>query len=58
MPWCLALKNRLTAKDMAALVFPSPALSEASGRAALSFHAPLAAKPGIRRLIGFLRRFG
>jgi pyruvate/2-oxoglutarate dehydrogenase complex dihydrolipoamide dehydrogenase (E3) component len=58
MPWCLALKNRLAAKDMAALVFPSPALAEASGRAALSFHAPLATKPGIRRLIGFLRRFG
>lgn len=58
MPWCLALRNRLNLKEMAALVFPSPTPSEASARAALSFHAPLAAKPGIRRLIGFLRRFG
>lgn len=58
MPWCLALKNRLTVGEMAALVFPSPALAEASARAALSFQAPLAARPGLRRLVGFLRRFG
>lgn len=58
MPWCLALKQRLTVKEMAGLVFPSPGPAEASARAALSFQAPLAAKPGLRRLVGFLRRFG
>jgi pyruvate/2-oxoglutarate dehydrogenase complex dihydrolipoamide dehydrogenase (E3) component len=58
VPWCLALRKGLTVQDMAGLVMPYSSLSQASGRAAVSFHAPLAAKPGIRRLIGFLRRFG
>ncbi len=57
-PWCLAIQRRLGIADMAGLVFPSQALSEISGRVALSHYAPLAAKPGPRRLIGFLRRFG
>jgi hypothetical protein len=48
----------MAVKDMAGLIFPYPTLSEVSKRAAVSFYAPLAAKPGIRRLIGFLRRFG
>ncbi|KUL96762.1 hypothetical protein DK26_01730 [Bosea sp. WAO] len=56
--WCLAVQQRLAVKDVAGLVLPSPTLSEISKRAALSVHAPLASKPGIRRLIGFLRRFG
>lgn len=58
VPWCIALQKRMGVKDMAGLVFPYPTVSEASKRAAVSFYAPLAAKPGIRRLIGFLRRFG
>lgn len=58
VPWCMALQKRMGVKDMAGLVFPYPTVSEASKRAAVSFYAPLAAKPGIRRLIGFLRRFG
>jgi pyruvate/2-oxoglutarate dehydrogenase complex dihydrolipoamide dehydrogenase (E3) component len=57
-PWCLALRKNLSVKDMAGLIVPSPSFSEVSTRAAMSFYAPLAAKPGIRRLIGFLRRFG
>lgn len=56
--WCLAVQKRLGVKDVAELVLPSPTLSEISKRAALSVHAPLASRPGIRRLIGFLRRFG
>ena len=48
----------MTVKEMAGLVFPSQGLAEASARAALSFQAPLATKPGLRRLVGFLRRFG
>jgi pyruvate/2-oxoglutarate dehydrogenase complex dihydrolipoamide dehydrogenase (E3) component len=58
LPWCLAVQKKMAVKDMAGLVFPYPTLSEVSKRAAVSFYAPLAAKPGIRRLIGFLRRFG
>lgn len=57
-PWCLALKTGMSAQDVAELVMPYPALSELSRRAATSFLAPLAAKPALRRLIGFLRRFG
>lgn len=57
-PWCMAIQQGLALKDMAGFVFPSPALSEISGRATLSHYAPLAAKAGPRRLINFLRRFG
>lgn len=58
VPWVLAVQKRMNVRDMAGLIAPSQSLSEISQRAALSFQAPLAAKPGIRRLIGFLRRFG
>ncbi len=57
-PWCIAVRKGLTVQDMAGLALPYPTFSEASKRAAMSFYAPLAAKPGIRRLIGFLSRFG
>lgn len=56
--WSLALTKGMSAQDMAELVMPYPAFSEASKRAAASFLTPLASKPGLRRLIGFLRRFG
>jgi pyruvate/2-oxoglutarate dehydrogenase complex dihydrolipoamide dehydrogenase (E3) component len=57
-PWCLAIRQRLGVTEMAGFVVPSPSYSEISQRVALSSYAPLAVKPGIRRLIGFLRRFG
>jgi pyruvate/2-oxoglutarate dehydrogenase complex dihydrolipoamide dehydrogenase (E3) component len=57
-PWSMAIQKGMDVKEMAGFVFPSPAFSEISGRAATSYYAPLAAKPGLRRLIGFLRRFG
>ncbi len=56
--WALALKTGMNATEMAELMMPYPTLSEVSKRAATSFLMPLAAKPGLRRLIGFLRRFG
>lgn len=58
VPWSLAVQQRANVKEMAGLIAPSQSLSELSQKAALSFQAPLAAKPGIRRLIGFLSRFG
>ncbi|HEV7329313.1 MAG TPA: NAD(P)/FAD-dependent oxidoreductase [Bosea sp. (in: a-proteobacteria)] len=58
VPWSLAVQKRMNVKEVAGLIAPSQSLSELSQKAALSFQAPLAAKPGIRRLIGFLRRFG
>lgn len=57
-PWSMAIQKGMDVKEMASFVFPSPAFSEISGRAATSFYMPLAARPGLRRLIGFLRRFG
>lgn len=57
-PWCLAVQQRLGLTEMAGLALPSLSYSEISQRVALSSYAPLAVKPGIRRLIGFLRRFG
>lgn len=58
VPWCMAVQKGLSVKDMAGLVFPYPTLSEVSKRAAVSYYAPMASKPGLRRLIAFLRRFG
>lgn len=58
VPWVLAVQKRMNVTEMAGLTAPSQSLSELSQKAALSFQAPLAAKPGVRRLIGFLRRFG
>ena len=58
VPWGLAIQKRMNVREMAGLIAPSRSLSELSQKAALSFQAPLAAKPGIRRLIGFLSRFG
>lgn len=57
-PWCVAAKAGLAASDMAAVVAPTFARSDGSRRAALSFHVPSTANPRLRRLIGFLRRFG
>lgn len=57
-PWTIAIQKGLDVQEMAGFVFPSPSFSEVSGRVAVSYFTPLAAKPGLRRLIGFLRRFG
>lgn len=56
--WALALKTDTSAQAMAQLMMPYPTVSELSKRAATSFLMPLATKPALRRLIGFLRRFG
>ncbi len=58
VPWAFAVQKRMNVKEMAGLIAPSRSLSELSQKAALSFQAPLAASPRLRRLIGFLRRFG
>lgn len=57
-PWTIAVERRLKLSDMAGFVMPYPTLSEASRRVAVSAFAPLTQKPLLRRLIGFLRRFG
>lgn len=57
-PWCMAMRAGLGLGDIAGLPLPAISRSDASRRAALSFHATLTTRPGLRRLIGFLRRFG
>lgn len=57
-PWCIAMRAGLDAGTVAGMPLPSMARSDASRRAALSFHATLTARPALRCLIGFLRRFG
>lgn len=57
-PWCIAMRAGLGIGDVAGVPLPAMARSDASRRAALSFHATLTTRPTLRRLIGFLRRFG
>lgn len=57
-PWCIAMRAGLGVSDLAGMPLPATARSDASRRAALSFHATLTTRPALRRLIGFLRRFG
>jgi pyruvate/2-oxoglutarate dehydrogenase complex dihydrolipoamide dehydrogenase (E3) component len=57
-PWCVALRAGLSIGTLAGMPLPAMGRSDASRRAALSFHAPLTTRPALRRLIGFLRRFG
>ncbi|MCO5091780.1 FAD-dependent oxidoreductase [Bosea sp. (in: a-proteobacteria)] len=57
-PWCVAMRAGLGIGAVAGLPLPAMGRSDASRSAALSFHAPLTTRPALRRLIGFLRRFG
>jgi pyruvate/2-oxoglutarate dehydrogenase complex dihydrolipoamide dehydrogenase (E3) component len=57
-PWCIAMRAGLSVGDLAGIPLPASARSDVSRRAALAFHATLTTRPGLRRLIGFLRRFG
>lgn len=57
-PWTLAVAKRLHARDLAALVFPYPTLSEATKRAAVEHLRPQAANPWLRRLLALLRALG
>lgn len=56
--WALAISQGLSARDIAAYVAPYPTMSEIGKRAAITYFAPAARKPLVRRLIGFLRIFG
>lgn len=57
-PWCVAMRAGLSIGSVAGMPLPFSSRSDASRRAALSFHAALTTRPALRRLIGFLRRFG
>lgn len=57
-PWCVTMRAGLGIGMVAGMPLPASSRSDASRRAALSFHAALTTRPALRRLIGFLRRFG
>lgn len=56
--WSLALSKKMTLRDIATYVAPYPTMSEIGKRAAVAYFTPMTRKPLIRRLIGFLSRFG
>ncbi len=56
--WALALSSGLKLSDFAGYISPYPTLTEVGKRAAITFYAPLARKPLIRSIIGFLQKFG
>ena len=58
LPWVLAVKYRLGVGKLAQAIVPYPTLSEASARAAGSFHAPMLFGPRTKRLVGMLARLG
>jgi pyruvate/2-oxoglutarate dehydrogenase complex dihydrolipoamide dehydrogenase (E3) component len=56
--WTLALSQGLNIRAMTGIVVPYPTLSEIGKRAAITYFSPSLNSPRVRRLIGFLRRFG
>jgi pyruvate/2-oxoglutarate dehydrogenase complex dihydrolipoamide dehydrogenase (E3) component len=56
--WALAIAKSMSVRDIAAYVPPYPTMAEIGKRAAVSFLVPQTRKPFVRKLIGFLRRFG
>ena len=56
--WSLAVSQGLSIKAMAQWISPYPTLSEINKRAAFGYYATAAAKPLVRKVIGWLRKFG
>jgi pyruvate/2-oxoglutarate dehydrogenase complex dihydrolipoamide dehydrogenase (E3) component len=56
--WALAVSQGLNIRAMADLAVPYPTLGDISKRAALSYFAPEAMSPMLRRIIGWLRKLG
>ena len=56
--WALALSKSMTVKDIAGYIPPYPTMTEIGKRAAITYYSEATRKPFVRRLIGFLRKFG
>ena len=56
--WTLALSQGLNIRAMTGIVMPYPTLSEIGKRAAITYFSTSLTSQKVRRLIGFLRRFG
>ena len=57
-PWALAVEKGYRLRDMVGYVPAYPTMGEIGKRAAISYFAGAARRPGVRRLIRFLRMFG
>ncbi len=56
--WSLAVSQRMKIKAMTDWISPYPTLGEINKRAAYRYFATFGASPAIRKLIGFLKKFG
>jgi pyruvate/2-oxoglutarate dehydrogenase complex dihydrolipoamide dehydrogenase (E3) component len=56
--WTLALAQGLNIRAMTGIVVPYPTLAEIGKRAAITYFSTSLTGSNVRRLIGFLRRFG
>jgi pyruvate/2-oxoglutarate dehydrogenase complex dihydrolipoamide dehydrogenase (E3) component len=56
--WTLAIAQGLKIRAMTEIIMPYPTLAEIGKRAAISYFTPSLTSPFVRRIIGFLRRFG
>ncbi len=56
--WSLALAQQLSVRDIASYVCPYPTMAEIGKRAAISYFSGAVRRPGLRRLLRFLRMFG
>jgi pyruvate/2-oxoglutarate dehydrogenase complex dihydrolipoamide dehydrogenase (E3) component len=56
--WALAIANGMRLSDVRGYVPPYPTMAEIGKRAVITYYTPMTRKPFVRRIIGFLRRFG
>ncbi len=56
--WALAVTRKMKLSDVRGYVPPYPTMAEIGKRAAITYYTPMTRKPFVRRIIGFLRRFG
>ncbi len=56
--WSLAVAKNMSVRDIAGYVPPYPTMAEIGKRAAVSFYAPQTRKPLVRKIVGWLAKFG
>ena len=57
-PWCLAVSSKLKIKAMTDMIVPYPTWGEVNKRVAYGYFASSLASPWLKRVIGFLAKFG
>ena len=56
--WVLAVHQGLNIRALAGMIVPYPTLSEIGKRAATTYFTPSLTSTWVRRITGFMRRFG